>query len=67
MRHYPDLKAAAPRWQRLFELHRQHNVQTLLRDAGEMPDALPHDVALHLRDRAVRSLRTVEPYISSVR
>lgn len=67
MRHYTDLRAAEPRWKRLFELQRQRDVQTLLKDAGEASDTLRADVAMALRERAIRSLRTVEPYKSSVR
>ncbi|WP_439523576.1 hypothetical protein [Marivita sp.] len=67
MRHYPEFRAADARLKRLFELLRQRNVQTLLRDAGEVSDTLRPDVALALRERANRSLRTVEPYNSSVR
>ncbi|HKL46455.1 MAG TPA: hypothetical protein VJ906_09455 [Roseovarius sp.] len=62
MRHYPVLRPATPRFQRLFELRKQKDVQDLLQDAGEDVGTLRPDVALALRDRAIRSLRTVEPY-----
>lgn len=61
MRHYPVLRPAAPRFERLFELRKQQDVQGLLQNAGEPVDALHPDVALTLRDRAIRSLRMIEP------
>ena len=67
MRHYPDLGAGPPRLHRLFELQRQSDVQALLKDAGEVADTLRADVAMALRDRAIRSLRTAQPYNSPVR
>lgn len=60
MRHFPDLRPAGPhdpRIRRLFELQRQRDVQSLLRDAGEAEDQVPPDTALRLRDHAIRSLR----------
>ena len=67
MRHYPELRASQPRWQRLFEYRRQQDVQRLLHEAGEVPDALPADVAARLLEAANRSFRTDEPYNSTVR
>lgn len=61
MRHFPDLRAAGPhdpRIRRLFELQRQSDVQSLLRDAGDAGDQLRPDIALRLRDQAIRSLRS---------
>jgi hypothetical protein len=61
MRHYPDLQAAGSRISRrarLFELHRQHDVQTLLKNAGVVSEALPPDIALRILDQAIRSLRS---------
>jgi hypothetical protein len=61
MRHYPDLQAAGARVSRrarLFELHRQHDVQALLKNAGAVSETLRPDIALRLRDQAIRSLRS---------
>jgi hypothetical protein len=67
MRHFPDIGARPSRLHRLFELQRQSDVQALLKGAGEASDTLRADVAMALRERAIRSLRTAQPYTSSVR
>lgn len=61
MRHYPVLRPAAPRFERLFALRKQQDIQGLLQNAGDHVNTLRPDVALALRDRAIRSLRTIEP------
>ncbi|MCR9109240.1 hypothetical protein [Marivita sp. XM-24bin2] len=70
MRHYSDLRSAGhadPRRAKLFELHRQEQLQTGTGRAYPEPGAQRPDIALALRDRANRSFRTVEPYKTSVR
>jgi hypothetical protein len=69
MRHYPDLQTAGhadPRRRKLFELHRQEQLQTGCGRSYPGQDMQRPDIALTLRDRAIRSLRTVETYKSSV-
>ena len=70
MRHYPDLQTAGhtdPRRAKLFELHRQEQVQTGSGRAYAGPEMQRPDIALTLRERANRSFRTPEPYKSYVR
>ncbi|WP_439124707.1 hypothetical protein [Marivita sp.] len=70
MRHYPGLQKAGHADQRrakLFELHRQEQLQTGSGRAYGAPVQQRPDVALTLRDRANRSLRPVEPYDKTVR
>ena len=62
MRHYPEFRPDTPRLTRLFELQRQHDVQSLLHDPGGETDELRPDIALRLRERAVRSLRVEVPH-----
>lgn len=65
MRHYPDLQTAGHadlRREKLFELHRQEQLQTDSGRAYGPPEMQRTDVALQLRERANRSFRTVEPY-----
>lgn len=60
MRHFPVLLAAGPhdpRIRRLFELQRQSDVQSLLKDAGEEAEILRPDIAMRLKAQAIRSLR----------
>lgn len=65
MRHYSDLQTAGHRDVRrakLFELHRQEQLQT---DSGRVygePQSQRPDVALALRERATRSLRPGQPH-----
>lgn len=70
MRHYPDLHSAGhtdARRAKLFELHRQEQLQTGSGRAYSGPDAQRPDIALALRERANRSLRPSEPQGSTVR
>ncbi len=70
MRHYQDLQTAGhsdPRRAKLFELHRQEQVQTGSGRAHAGPEMQRPDIALTLRERANRSFRTPEPYKSSLR
>ncbi|MCR9158792.1 MAG: hypothetical protein NXH80_16260 [Rhodobacteraceae bacterium] len=70
MRHYPDLQKAGhtdARRAKLFELHRQEQLQTGSGRAYGEPDMQRPDIALGLRERANRSLRPRDPYNSSVR
>lgn len=60
MRHYSDLRASQNRFGRLFELQRQKDVQSK-REVTDARDTLRLDIALQLRDRAIRSLRTPQP------
>ena len=60
MRHYPDLQSAGhtdPRRAKLFELHRQAQLQTEAGRANSGPEMQRPDIALALRDRAIRTLR----------
>ncbi len=69
MRHYPDLQRAGhadPRRAKLFELHRQEQLQIASERAFSEPMEQRPDVALALRDRANRSFRTVETYKTTV-
>ena len=64
MRHYPDLHKAGHadlRREKLFELHRQERLQTGSGRAYGQPQVQRPDVALQLRERANRSLRSVAP------
>ncbi|MBM2322031.1 MULTISPECIES: hypothetical protein [Marivita] len=70
MRHYPDLQNAGHTDQRrakLFELHRQEQLQTGSGRAYPAPEMQRPDIALALRERAIRTLRPRDPYNSSVR
>ena len=70
MRHYPDLQRAGHADQRrakLFELHRQEQLQTGSGRAYGEPLQQRPDVDLTLRERANRSFRTVETYKTTVR
>lgn len=70
MRHYPDLQKAGhtdARRAKLFELHRQEQLQTGSGRAYSGPDAQRPDIALALRERANRTLRPRQPQGSTVR
>ena len=70
MRHYPDLRTAGhtdPRRAKLFELHRQEHRQTEFKCMVEGPETLRADIALALRDQAIRTLRPREPYTPHLR
>ncbi len=70
MRHYPDLQKAGhtdARRAKLFELHRQEQLQTGAGRAYPEPQTLRPDIALSLRERAIRTLRPSEPQGSTVR
>ncbi|SHH73763.1 hypothetical protein SAMN05443551_2838 [Marivita hallyeonensis] len=57
MRHYPEIRPDLPRLERLFQLQRQRDVQTLLDTAGAREDDLRPDIALRLQQAAIRSLQ----------
>lgn len=70
MRHYPDLHSAGhtdARRAKLFELHRQEQLQTGAGRAYAVPQTLRPDIALSLRERAIRTLRPRQPQGSTVR
>jgi hypothetical protein len=70
MRHYADLHSAGhtdPRRAKLFELHRQEQLQTGSGRAYGEPEMQRPDIALSLRERAIRTLRPRQPDVSSVR
>ena len=70
MRHFPDLQKAGhtdTRRAKLFELHRQEQLQTGSGRAYIGSDGQRPDIALALRERANRSLRPLEPQGSTVR
>ena len=61
MRHERDLRQAgvrATRTERLFELHRQETLQTGRGRAYPGPEGVRPDIALRLREKAMRSLRS---------
>jgi hypothetical protein len=70
MHHYPDLHTAGhtdARRAKLFELHRQEQLQTEVGRAYPGPQMQRPDIALALRERAIRTLRPREPSGSTVR